>query len=105
MNYLRNSSEIPCCRFCTDLYVGILESKIHRHKKLQAFDYQQWLFDLTVTLRAENKFLFAKCEKRHLRPLKGRDKYQDVEIPLTAKGEMGGEELTVCNCTVMLYII
>jgi len=42
-----------------------------------------------VTLRNENKFLFAKCEKIHLRPLEGRDnKYQYVKIPLKAKRKM-----------------
>ncbi|EOB08205.1 Catenin alpha-2 [Anas platyrhynchos] len=35
-------------------------------KKLQAFDYQQWRFDLVLTLRTENKFPFAECEKIHV---------------------------------------
>lgn len=36
------SSEIPCCSFCTDFYVGVLKTKIHRHKKTSGF----WLSTL-----------------------------------------------------------
>lgn len=74
-------------------------------KKLQAFDYQQWRFDLVLTLRTENKFPFAECEKIHVRLLKGcGNKCHYVEIPLTARGKIWAEELTVVCCTIMLYV-